>query len=433
MKKINMSIFVVILLTVLLSSQVLSANTMTLGENGKGVAVFGIGDSLTAGMQDVTCVNDTQKNGWLKLVADMLAKVFSVHYEYPAFSTKGTRLDADAYPTNLAAPGFKLEDVLATAGEIEIIKGVPVDIRPYVRPINELAGSTSDISPLDSLLTMLDHMKEKEHDRLLFVWLGANDALFNITRESHISEGVLDRYMTPPKVFERQYGEIMSSIMEKKPEAVFAMTIPDVTRAGYYLSPDDLSFFLMKKIPDGTFNKDDLIPFIIAVEMKIKLNVGTSLEEILKELTASDIFDGEEQRVIRHRIEQYNDSIIDVATRNDIGVIDMNATFEVLMDDGIRLDNGKHIHRSWSRGGLFSLDGVHPSNTGHAIIANAVIERINSAFSIEAPLVDLVSTYLGDPYHDMDGDGWVPGPNWHAEQASIASILRTFTDKNDGQ
>jgi len=36
----------------------------------------------------------------------------------------------------------------------------------------------------------------------------------------------------------------------------------------------------------------------------------------------------------------------------------------------------------------FSLDGIHPNNGGHAIIANAFIDVINKAFGLNIPLVD---------------------------------------------
>jgi hypothetical protein len=33
-------------------------------------------------------------------------------------------------------------------------------------------------------------------------------------------------------------------------------------------------------------------------------------------------------------------------------------------------------------GGLFSLDGIHPTNTGYAIMANEFIKAINQAFGL---------------------------------------------------
>ncbi len=46
-------------------------------------------------------------------------------------------------------------------------------------------------------------------------------------------------------------------------------------------------------------------------------------------------------------------------------------------------------------GGILSLDGIHPSNTGYALITYAFIETINGAYGTEIPQVDLVEVYNG--------------------------------------
>ncbi len=50
-------------------------------------------------------------------------------------------------------------------------------------------------------------------------------------------------------------------------------------------------------------------------------------------------------------------------------------------------------------GGIFSLDGIHPTNTGYAILANATIDVINAAFpgSPAIPKVDLNVVASADP------------------------------------
>ncbi len=45
-------------------------------------------------------------------------------------------------------------------------------------------------------------------------------------------------------------------------------------------------------------------------------------------------------------------------------------------------------------GGLFSLDGVHPTSQGQAIIANEFIKITNAKFNANLPLID-VSTIPG--------------------------------------
>jgi hypothetical protein len=40
-------------------------------------------------------------------------------------------------------------------------------------------------------------------------------------------------------------------------------------------------------------------------------------------------------------------------------------------------------------GGIFSLDGVHPSSLGHAILTNEFIKLINQTYDYEIPLLNL--------------------------------------------
>ncbi|MDP9016756.1 MAG: hypothetical protein M3N19_00355 [Candidatus Eremiobacteraeota bacterium] len=56
-------------------------------------------------------------------------------------------------------------------------------------------------------------------------------------------------------------------------------------------------------------------------------------------------------------------------------------------------------------GGLQSFDGLHPSNTGYAFIANEFIKTINAAYSLTIPAVNVMAVYKGtapylfpDPY-----------------------------------
>ena len=46
---------------------------------------------------------------------------------------------------------------------------------------------------------------------------------------------------------------------------------------------------------------------------------------------------------------------------------------------------GRSFTGKWGRGGWFTLDGVHPGYTGHALIANKIIENLNEALGLHAP------------------------------------------------
>jgi GDSL-like Lipase/Acylhydrolase len=48
-------------------------------------------------------------------------------------------------------------------------------------------------------------------------------------------------------------------------------------------------------------------------------------------------------------------------------------------------------------GGLFSLDGLHPTNTGYGIMANRFLETMNASFKTNIPLADISETAASDP------------------------------------
>jgi lysophospholipase L1-like esterase len=58
-------------------------------------------------------------------------------------------------------------------------------------------------------------------------------------------------------------------------------------------------------------------------------------------------------------------------------------------------------------GGLVSFDGLHPSNTGYALIAEAFIAAIDSGYSLTIPNVNLLNQY--------SGTGTIPFPDPYAQ------------------
>lgn len=48
-------------------------------------------------------------------------------------------------------------------------------------------------------------------------------------------------------------------------------------------------------------------------------------------------------------------------------------------------------------GGFFSLDGLHPTNTGYALLANVFIDRMNAALNTKIADVDVSAVAAVDP------------------------------------
>lgn len=94
------------------------------------------------------------------------------------------------------------------------------------------------------------------------------------------------------------------------------------------------------------------------------------------------ILTSDELDSIRSFTQEYND-IINGYESADVGVIDMNALLTAV-NAGVFMD-GTEVDGTYIQGGLFSLDGVHLTPRGYAIVANAYIDAINSKFNSSIP------------------------------------------------
>ena len=101
----------------------------------------------------------------------------------------------------------------------------------------------------------------------------------------------------------------------------------------------------------------------------------------------------DEQDLIRQAIEGYN-TAIDTITRNkEIALVDMYSFFKQIKDGYAYA--GFTFTAEPITGGFYSLDGVHPSVLGNALIANEWLSKINKTlrtgnFFVSIPLVNVV-------------------------------------------
>jgi len=86
---------------------------------------------------------------------------------------------------------------------------------------------------------------------------------------------------------------------------------------------------------------------------------------------------------------EFNNVILAAANNFGFGYADM-ATIMNELRVGKEI-NGLSFSTMYVTCGVFSLDGVHPSNQGQAIIANEFIAAINAKFNATIPLIDVSS------------------------------------------
>ncbi len=98
-------------------------------------------------------------------------------------------------------------------------------------------------------------------------------------------------------------------------------------------------------------------------------------------LTTSELQIIEEYRII------YNDIIRDIVNSPGIAIIEANDILGQFVS-GKTID-GELITTQFIEGGLFSIDGVHLTARGYAIVANEIIKAINQKFSAQIPLANI--------------------------------------------
>ncbi len=104
-------------------------------------------------------------------------------------------------------------------------------------------------------------------------------------------------------------------------------------------------------------------------------------------LPAGSILRGSVATEIRTRVRALNAEIANVARDNGAVLYDLQAFFSRVRTAGTTA--GSRRLTADYLGGFYSLDGVYPSITGHALIANDILGFLNRTYSQNFPLLNL--------------------------------------------
>ncbi|MGN6639049.1 MAG: SGNH/GDSL hydrolase family protein [Mucilaginibacter sp.] len=92
-------------------------------------------------------------------------------------------------------------------------------------------------------------------------------------------------------------------------------------------------------------------------------------------------------------VNSYNSTIKSVAAAKGLAVFDAYTFLNNIKQSGLVV-NGVSVNSNYISGGLFSLDGVHLTPRGYAIVANEFIKAINAKYGSTIPLAN-ISDYNG--------------------------------------
>ena len=83
---------------------------------------------------------------------------------------------------------------------------------------------------------------------------------------------------------------------------------------------------------------------------------------------------------IKAATDEYNNTIQSAATANDLAFVDAKSVMDRLNSSTGIVANNYTMTATYVTGGTFSLDGVHPSPRGYALIANEFLKAVNTAY-----------------------------------------------------
>jgi len=97
--------------------------------------------------------------------------------------------------------------------------------------------------------------------------------------------------------------------------------------------------------------------------------------------------------MLHERVVTNNQALAEICAAAGIPVVDINAILAEIASTG-RSYAGVRLTAAFLTGGMFSYDGIHPTELGYAVIANEFIATSNAAKATGIPPVDL-GPFLG--------------------------------------
>lgn len=282
------------------------------------------------------------------------------------------RTDYFTQPTNLSVPGHRVQDALT--------------LRPSYPPQN----LTDLILGFPGLLAGVSRSQiewvEAMEPTTVIVWLGPNDTL-GAALDADAS------LVTPEPEFASDYSELMSRLSATG-AAIVVANIPDVTTIPYLTSAENLAATLRLPLayigPVLGLNPGDYItPAAFGPIQEIFAGVASG------PLPPNVVLDASEVSIIQTATSRFNAIIAAEARAHGAALVDTFGLLNSWKTAGF-VANGRRLTTGFL-GGIFSLDGFHPTNTGAAATANLFIRTMNREFSTGIPPVNVNAVAKQDP------------------------------------
>ena len=233
-------------------------------------------------------------------------------------------------------------------------------------------------------------------------WLGNNDALLYATSGGTSPENTPNG-LTSTAVFTTNYTAIMNKLTEGGRKGV-VIGIPNIIQAPYFTTATaQLGALLKAQGISGLAISSKSAPGGVRLSGAgdyFLLSISSVLTDFLAKgvgLSASNpvpdqyVLDASEVTALTNRVNEFNAVLKAQADAKGIAYVDINPIFQQLTQTGGLTQNGINYTASFIQGGVFSLDGIHLTPAGYALVANEIIKGINAKYTATIPQVNPAS------------------------------------------
>lgn len=245
------------------------------------------------------------------------------------------------------------------------------------------------------------------------LWVGLNDFL------GYALAGGEGDSITPVNLFNSSIDTILTSLTSYSGNGVVA-NMPDIESIPFFTTlpyngliltqaeadalnalPDTFNFvaganpfFVKTPLPEDETKQMqpwELVLFSVMDSLKCK-NINDRWGTPQHPIPSKYIIDANELLTIHNSTALFNNKLQSAALSRSLAFVDMNYFFRTLKSGFVF--NGVNYSTQYLSGGAFSLDGIHPTARGYALIANQFIRVINAKYRSTVPEVD-VNNYPG--------------------------------------
>jgi phospholipase/lecithinase/hemolysin len=381
-----------------------------------------VGDSLSAGVENFSLLDTQQIHGYASLIAQQAGVPLTLPLvPYPGAPNvlqlksfgpppevgpaQGTLLfprdNPLVEPFNVSVPGVTLHQGLTMTPTLD----------PKASPVQQWATIVLGFPNLlfGKALTEIQ-LAQQLHPTTVIEALGNNDALVpaltgDLSALTPVGSSTSACSSASPS-FTCDYNTVLSEL-SKTGATLIVTTIPDVTKVAFFMSVQTIAEqigepaeFVESRLDIGPndYVRITAEPYLDQIFTGQLAALPTDCPSPLAALTPNPIpcvLSAEGASQLRSTIDSYNSVIKSAALKYNATVVDLNKLVNTIYTQGYDAI-GHHLTANFL-GGLYSLDGVHPTNTGYAVIANQFINTMNSQLHTNIPPVNVDAVAAQDP------------------------------------